>query len=48
MPNRLDDPKEFQRVRETYFEPEVITDKSNEELMEEQSQRRRLSTNQAR
>lgn len=48
MTKRLDDPKEYERIRAIYMEPEYVTDLSNDELIEQQAQRRRLSNNQAR
>lgn len=48
MPKTLSDPEEYARIKRIYFEPEFVTDLTNEELMDQQAQRERLSVNHAR
>lgn len=44
----LSDPEEFARIREMYILPRFVSDEPNEELMDRELARQRLTVNQAR
>lgn len=44
----LNDPEELRRIKDIYEEPIYTSDLTNEELMDQQRTRARLSTNQAK
>lgn len=45
---KISDKQEFEKVKASYFAPQMQSELTNEELMENQKQRERLTINQAR